>query len=175
MDELRIFIASDSVGETAELVTKACTSQFKTEGNALDIVRLPFIEIENNINEVLSLASKQKSIVVYTLVKPDMRNYLKEQLEEHNIENVDIMGPLMTILSNELNEKSLNEPGNIHKLDEDYFKKIEAIEFAVKYDDGRDTRGLLKADIVLIGVSRTSKNSLSLCLAYIRYKLIIVP
>ena len=160
MEEIRIIIASDSVGETAELVTKACTSQFKTEGNALDIVRLPYIENENNINEVVSLALEQKSIVVYTLVKPDMRNYLKEQLEEHNIENVDIMGPLMTILSNELNEKSLNEPGNIHKLDEDYFKKIEAIEFAVKYDDGRDPRGLPKADIVLIGVSRTSKTPL---------------
>ncbi|HJF22662.1 MAG TPA: kinase/pyrophosphorylase, partial [Mammaliicoccus lentus] len=84
MEEIRIIIASDSVGETAELVTKACTSQFKTEGNALDIVRLPYIENENNINEVVSLALEQKSIVVYTLVKPDMRNYLKEQLEEHN-------------------------------------------------------------------------------------------
>ena len=77
MEEIRIIIASDSVGETAELVTKACTSQFKTEGNALDIVRLPYIENENNINEVVSLALEQKSIVVYTLVKPDMRNYLK--------------------------------------------------------------------------------------------------
>lgn len=175
MEEIRIIIASDSVGETAELVTKACTSQFKTEGNALDIVRLPYIENENNINEVVSLALEQKSIVVYTLVKPDMRNYLKEQLEEHNIENVDIMGPLMTILSNELNEKSLNEPGNIHKLDEDYFKKIEAIEFAVKYDDGRDPRGLPKADIVLIGVSRTSKTPLSQYLAHKRYKVMNVP
>lgn len=175
MEEIRIIIASDSVGETAELVTKACTSQFKAEGNALDIVRLPYIENENNIDEVVSLALEQKSIVVYTLVKPDMRNYLKEQLEEHDIENVDIMGPLMSILSNELNEKSLNEPGNIHKLDEDYFKKIEAIEFAVKYDDGRDPRGLPKADIVLIGVSRTSKTPLSQYLAHKRYKVMNVP
>ena len=82
MEEIWILIASDSVGETAELVTKACNSQFKTEGNALDIVRLPYIENENNINEVVSLALEQKSIVVYTLVKPDMRNYLKEQLED---------------------------------------------------------------------------------------------
>ena len=103
MEEIRIIIASDSVGETAELVTKACTSQYKTEGNALDIVRLPYIE-KSNINEVVSLALEQKSIVVYTLVKPEMRLYLKEKLEENNIENVDIMGPLMSILSNELNE-----------------------------------------------------------------------
>ncbi|MFU1788619.1 pyruvate, water dikinase regulatory protein [Mammaliicoccus sciuri] len=175
MEEIRIIIASDSVGETAELVTKACTSQYKTEGNALDIVRLPYIENESNINEVVSLALEQKSIVVYTLVKPEMRLYLKEKLEENNIENVDIMGPLMSILSNELNEAPLNEPGNIHKLDEDYFKKIEAIEFAVKYDDGRDSRGLPKADIILIGVSRTSKTPLSQYLAHKRYKVMNVP
>lgn len=175
MEEIRIIIASDSVGETAELVTKACTSQYKTEGNALDIVRLPYIENESNINEVVSLALEQKSIVVYTLVKPEMRLYLKEKLEENHIKNVDIMGPLMSILGNELNESPLNEPGNIHKLDEDYFKKIEAIEFAVKYDDGKDPRGILKSDIVLLGISRTSKTPLSMYLANKNIKVANVP
>ena len=75
----------------------------------------------------------------------------------------------------ELGEKPLEEPGLVRKLDEDYFKKIEAIEFAVKYDDGRDPRGILKADIVLVGVSRTSKTPLSQYLAHKRYKVANVP
>jgi len=175
MDEIRLIIASDSVGETAELVTKACTSQFNQFGKALDTVRLPYIETHENVDEVISIAKEQQSIVIYTLVKPAIRNYMKEQLEENQLKHVDIMGPLMTILTEELNEQPLNEPGMVHKLDEDYFKKIEAIEFAVKYDDGRDSRGLTKADIILIGVSRTSKTPLSQYLAHKRYKVMNVP
>ncbi|TDM13114.1 pyruvate, water dikinase regulatory protein [Macrococcus lamae] len=175
MDEIRLIIASDSVGETAELVTKACTSQFNQFGNALETVRLPYIETHENIDEVISIAREQRSIVIYTLVKPNMRQYMKEQLEKYHLKYVDIMGPLMTELTIELNESPLNEPGVVHKLDEDYFKKIEAIEFAVKYDDGRDPRGLPKADIVLIGVSRTSKTPLSQYLAHKRFKVMNVP
>ncbi len=100
---------------------------------------------------------------------------MEEQLEKHQLNHVDIMGPLMAQLTNELNEMPLNEPGVVHKLDEDYFKKIEAIEFAVKYDDGRDPRGLPKADIILIGVSRTSKTPLSQYLAHKRFKVMNVP
>ena len=81
----------------------------------------------------------------------------------------------MIYLKQNLEEKPLEEPGFVRKLDEDYFKKIEAIEFAVKYDDGRDPRGLLKADIVLVGVSRTSKTPLSQYFAHKRYKVANVP
>ncbi len=81
----------------------------------------------------------------------------------------------MEQLGEELGEKPLEEPGLVRKLDEEYFKKIEAIEFAVKYDDGRDPRGILKADIVLVGVSRSSKTPLSQYLAHKRYKVANVP
>ncbi|TDM04371.1 pyruvate, water dikinase regulatory protein [Macrococcus carouselicus] len=175
MDEIRLIIASDSVGETAELVTKACTSQFNQLGKALEIVRLPYIETNENVDEVIAIAREQQSIVIYTLVKPKIRAYMKAQLEQYNLDYVDIMGPLMMILTEQLNESPLNEPGVVHKLDEDYFKKIEAIEFAVKYDDGRDPRGLPKADIVLVGVSRTSKTPLSQYLAHKRFKVMNVP
>lgn len=175
MDEIRLIIASDSVGETAGLVTKACTSQFNQVGNALEIIRLPYIETRENVDEVITIAKEQRSIVIYTLVKPNIRKYMEEQLEKHQLNHVDIMGPLMAQLTNELNEMPLNEPGVVYKLDEDYFKKIEAIEFAVKYDDGRDPRGLPKADIILIGVSRTSKTPLSQYLAHKRFKVMNVP
>ncbi|RAI81938.1 kinase/pyrophosphorylase [Macrococcoides caseolyticum subsp. hominis] len=175
MKEIRLIIASDSVGETAELVTKACISQFNLLNNVIDTIRLPYIETTENVDEVINLSKEQESIVVYTLVKPAIRKYMQQQLEAFNIKSVDIMGPLMTVLVDALDEHPLNEPGIVHKLDEDYFKKIEAIEFAVKYDDGRDVRGLAKADIVLIGVSRTSKTPLSQYLAHKRYKVMNVP
>jgi regulator of PEP synthase PpsR (kinase-PPPase family) len=74
-----------------------------------------------------------------------------------------------------LDRQARHEPGLIHQLDEDYFKKVEAVEFAVKYDDGKDSRGILKADIILLGVSRTSKTPLSMYLAHMRYKVANVP
>ena len=85
------------------------------------------------------------------------------------------MGPLMDQIAKATGLEPYNEPGRVHRLDEDYFKKIEAIEFAVKYDDGKDTSGLEKADIVLLGVSRTSKTPLSQFLALKKYKVMNVP
>lgn len=175
MSEIKLIVASDSVGETAELVTKACTSQFNQTINTLDVIRLPYIETIDNIDEVIQIAKEQPSIVIYTLVKPEMRQYMKTELDKHFIKSVDVMGPLINLLVETLKEEPMNEPGLVHQLDEEYFKKIEAIEFAVKYDDGRDQRGLSKADIVLVGISRTSKTPLSQYLAHKRFKVMNVP
>jgi regulator of PEP synthase PpsR (kinase-PPPase family) len=93
----------------------------------------------------------------------------------HAIPIVDVMGPLMNSLQVMLNEPPIGKPGLVRRLDEEYFRKVDAIEFAVKYDDGRDPRGLLRADVVLIGVSRTSKTPLSMYLANKRLKVANVP
>ncbi|HZG70437.1 MAG TPA: pyruvate, water dikinase regulatory protein, partial [Chondromyces sp.] len=162
-----IYIVSDSVGETAELVTKAAVSQFN--GSHAIIKRFPYVEDISNIDEVVSLAKNDQGIIVYTLVKPEIRKYLSDQAKKENIIIFDLIGPLMDQLEKMYNKTPLMEPGLVRRLDEDYFKKVEAIEFAVKYDDGRDPRGLLKADIILIGVSRTSKTPLSQYLAHKRF------
>src|SRR5699024_11466134 len=88
---------------------------------------------------------------------------------------VDIMGPVLSTFEQTFSVQSLNEPGLVRQLDEDYFKRVEAIEYAVKYDDGKDPRGILNADIVLVGVSRTSKTPLSQYLAMKKYKVANVP
>nr|WP_066137407.1 pyruvate, water dikinase regulatory protein [Lederbergia lenta] len=168
-----IYVVSDSVGETAELVTKAAISQFN--GSNAILKRYPFVEDIDNINEVLAMARNDQGMIVYTLVKPDIREYMKEQAKEQQINAVDVMGPIMDMFERNFDKAPLNEPGLVRLLDEDYFKKVEAVEFAVKYDDGRDPRGLLKADIILIGVSRTSKTPLSQYLAHKRYKVANVP
>jgi [pyruvate, water dikinase]-phosphate phosphotransferase / [pyruvate, water dikinase] kinase len=168
-----IYVVSDSVGETAELVTKAAISQFS--GNDITIKRFPFVEDESNVDEVISLTKCDGGMIAYTLVKPEIREYMKVAAEKADILAYDIIGPLMDQIQLLCGTEPMNKPGLIHKLDEDYFKKVEAIEFAVKYDDGRDPRGILKADIVLIGVSRTSKTPLSQYLAHKRLKVANVP
>ncbi|WP_039236906.1 pyruvate, water dikinase regulatory protein [Bacillus thermotolerans] len=173
MNDPIIYIVSDSVGETAELVTKAAVSQFN--GSHAVIKRFPYVEDRSHIDEVIDLAKIEKGLIVYTLVKPDVRDYMKQQAQKEGIVNFDLLGPLMNELESLYGRPPLMEPGLVRKLDEEYFKKVEAIEFAVKYDDGRDPRGLLKADVVLIGVSRTSKTPLSQYLAHKRLKVANVP
>ena len=175
MKKLHIFIVSDSVGETGELVAKAAVSQFRPGLQDTSLKRLPHIETVDQIIEIVHLAKIQPAIILFTLVQKKMRAALKKECARSGVRFIDLMGPLMDTLEEELNELPFEEPGLVRKLDDDYFKKIEAIEFAVKYDDGRDPRGLLLADIVLIGVSRTSKTPLSQYLAHKRYKVANVP
>src|SRR3954451_2912131 len=168
-----IYVVSDSVGETAELVTKAAISQFN--GGDIIIKRFPFVEDMTNVDDVIALTKRDKGMIVYTLVRPEIREYMAEVAEKSNILAYDIIGPLIDQIQTLCGVTPLYKPGLIHKLDEDYFKKVEAIEFAVKYDDGRDPRGILKSDIVLVGVSRTSKTPLSQYLAHRRLKVANVP
>jgi regulator of PEP synthase PpsR (kinase-PPPase family) len=168
-----VYIVSDSVGETAELVTKAAASQFDI--NQIEIRRVPYVEDIGTINEVINMAKDPDSIIAFTLVIPELRSYLLEQAKKAGIKAIDIMGPMVDGLQLLFNEPPRFRPGIVHQLDEDYFRKVEAIEFAVKYDDGRDPRGLLRADIILIGVSRTSKTPLSMYLAHKRVKVANVP
>lgn len=173
MSSLIIYVVSDSVGETAELVTKAAVSQFINA--KVTIKRIPYVETPEHIDEVISLAKLNNAIIAYTLVRPKDREYMVMRTEQEGILTYDIIGPLMDTLQERLQNDPIYQPGLVRKLDEDYFKRVEAIEFAVKYDDGRDPRGILRADIVLVGVSRTCKTPLSQYLAHKRYKVANVP
>lgn len=175
MKMLNLFIVSDSIGETGELVAKAAISQFRPGLQHTKFKRFTHIDSLDHIKEITELAKEQGAIILYTLVQTKMRQALIEYCKLYNLESVDLIGPVIKLFEKELDEKPFEEPGLVRKLDEDYFKKIEAIEFAVKYDDGRDPRGLLQADIVLIGVSRTSKTPLSQYLANKRFKVANVP
>lgn len=168
-----IYVVSDSVGETADLVVKAAASQFHS--TEVEVNRIPYVEDKETIQEVVTIAKETKSIIAFTLVVPEIKQYLLDLAAKEQVQVVDILGPMMTSLEGLTKRQPRREPGLVHKLDEEYFRKIEAIEFAVKYDDGRDPRGLLRADIVLIGVSRTSKTPLSQYLAHKRLKVANVP
>ncbi|WP_280770297.1 pyruvate, water dikinase regulatory protein [Salipaludibacillus daqingensis] len=169
----KVFILSDSVGETADHVVNAVASQFHLQD--LDIQRNPYVNQFEDIEEVIMEAKSFQAIIAYTIVVDELKDYLDRRAKEENIDAIDVMNPLITAFSKSFQIQPAHEPGMMRKLDEDYFRKVAAIEFAVKYDDAQDAGGILKADIVLIGVSRTSKTPLSMYLAHKRYKVANIP
>ncbi len=166
-------VVSDSAGDTGELAVRAAAAQFHPL--SVNIRRSAFIQSRESIDSVLAAAQADKGIVLYTLVIPYLRDHMVEQAARMKIAAIDLLGPLIDHLERALGHESRHEPGLNHVLDEDYFRKVEAVEFAVRYDDARDVSGILKADVVLVGVSRTSKTPLSMVLAHKMFKVANVP
>jgi regulator of PEP synthase PpsR (kinase-PPPase family) len=168
-----IYAVSDSIGETAERLVKAAVSQF--DASNFQIVRIAHLETEQQIDKLVADAAKCQSMICYTVVSEGLRRTLEEKINENNILAADILSPVINNMEKLSGLKSRNKPGLVHVLDSDYFKRVEAVEFAVKNDDGKNPWGLSKADIVLVGVSRTSKTPLSMYLAHKRIKVSNVP
>ena len=168
-----VFILSDSIGETAELVAKAAASQYN--GANVEVRRVPFVSDEQTIREAVTEASENNGIIIYTMILPELRKLVREYSEKASVAYVDVMGPAMDAFASIMPGKPRMEPGLVRKMDAQYFRRVEAIEFAVKYDDGKDPRGLGLADLVLVGVSRTSKTPLSMYLAHKQIKVANVP
>lgn len=168
-----VYAISDSLGETGEKLAHAAISQFDQE--SIDVIRVPFVRQPEQIRQIVNDASKLNAIICHTFVSPDLREAVHSICEECGVRCVDLLGPMLGAVETIATTKPRMKPGLIHKLDEEYFKKVEAIEFAVKYDDGKNPAGFEKADIVLIGVSRTSKTPMSMYLAHKKYKVANLP
>jgi [pyruvate, water dikinase]-phosphate phosphotransferase / [pyruvate, water dikinase] kinase len=170
---LKIFAVSDSIGETAEQVAMAAASQFKGE---VEVKRIPYINSLEDVEELITeVTNNEKSIIVSTIITVNVREYLTQKCLEKNISVINVLGPIINVTSSILNRMPDNNPGAMRKTDEVYFKRIEAMEFAMQYDDSKDYRGLKNADVVLIGLSRTSKTPLCMYLANKGIKAINIP
>lgn len=168
-----IYALSDSLGETAERVARAAASQYNQE--EFDIIRVPYIRSEQQIEDIVQQAERDNAMICYTIISPVLRRKLKGLTRLANVVVVDIIGPMLQGIGQIAESDPTMRPGMIHRLDEEYFKRVDAIEFAVKYDDGKNPLGFLKADIVIVGVSRTSKTPLSMYLAHKRIKAANLP
>ena len=168
-----ITICSDSVGETAEAVVKATIRQFDLR-NA-KIKRYSHVLTEAEIRDIVGEVAANGGMIAYTLVQPDLRELIREESLRLGVRTVDVMGPMMQAFIESFDGSPTRKPGMLHQMDDDYFRRVEAIEFTVSCDDGRDPRALLNADIVLIGVSRPSKTPLSMFLAHKGYKVANLP
>lgn len=174
MHILDIYIISDSLGETGAIVAKSAISQFKTQD--YNIKRFSYVHQLDELEVILKKAAlKHNSVIIYTLVERELVRYIREFTSKNGILSIDLMNPIIDALEEKIGLPPSREPGIIRKLDDDYFSRVAAIEFAVKYDDGKDPEGLYKAELVLIGVSRTSKTPLSMYLANKNIKVANVP
>jgi regulator of PEP synthase PpsR (kinase-PPPase family) len=168
-----IFVVSDSTGETAERVVRAALLQFPSKRARLRL----FTRTRDRaaITDVMEKANEARALVVFTIVAPELREYVRECADRFDLEAVDVIGALITKVGAFLDSSPVNLPSASMPLTEDYFRRVEAIEFAVKSDDGREPRNLRKADLILAGVSRTSKTPLSTYLAGRGLKVANVP
>lgn len=170
---LKIFAVSDSIGEIAEQVAEAAASQFNNE---VKIKRIPYVKTLEDVEEIIKqVKDEENSIIVSTIITVNIREYLTEKAIENNITVVNVLGPIINVASSILNQQPQYDPGAMWKTDEAYFKRIEAMEFAMQYDDSKDYRGLKNADVVLVGLSRTSKTPLCMYLANKGIKAINIP
>ena len=168
-----IYVLSDSTGETAERVIRAALSQFYDED--VRVHRLFKVSTQSDVKQALSVAARTPGLVVYTLVDPVLSEVVERVAEECGLVTVDLLSPLIYSMSRYLGAPSREKPGLLHRIDTDYYRRVEAVNFTVKHDDGQETRYLHKADLVLVGVSRSSKTPLSMYLAHKGYKVANVP
>lgn len=173
MRKINVHVVSDSFGETADVVSKAVLAQFPDIEYVF--IRHGFMKTEKALTELVESIANTDAMIIFTLVVEELHDHLMRECYKHGVKCFDIMGPVLKEMSEFYGKAPVKRPGRTEPLSEDYFKRIEAIEFSVKYDDGKDSRGVLKADITLIGVSRTSKTPLSMYLANRGYKVANIP
>lgn len=174
VEEIKLYVISDSIGDTVHRVAEAARAQFGKQ-KKVTILRYPFISELKELKEILRDCERNQGVLLTTLANRELNDFAKTFASQSGLDYIDVLNPLVEIIAERTNWQPANEMGMLHHLDQDYFSRIEAIEFAVKYDDGKDPNGFLKADLVLIGVSRTSKTPLSIYLAHKGYKVTNLP
>lgn len=169
-----IYIVSDGTGETAATMVRAALVQYAEY--ELNIVRFKNVRTELQIDSAIDQAFQQQAFVVYTMVSPSLHTHIRESVAAKGLKSVDLLGPLMGEMDRYLGVlKPHGEVGLLRAVDERYFKRIEAIEYTVKHDDGKVLSDLDAADIVLVGISRTSKTPLSIFLSHKGWKVANIP
>lgn len=168
-----VYLLSDSVGETAEQVAKAALSQFDEE--AFHVVRLPRVSSRGQLEGVVRGAVSDGCVFLYTLADTRLRDVMRRVTAEKDVMAIDIMGPVVGALAGAVHRDPAWKAGAVRQTDAEYFERVDALDFAVQHDDGRNTEELPQADMVLIGVSRSSKTPLSMYLAFKGYKVANIP
>ncbi|GAB4435696.1 MAG: pyruvate, water dikinase regulatory protein [bacterium] len=173
MKKEEIYLVSDATGETAEKIVLSVLAQFRKD--SVDIQKFIKVTTPEQIKEIMKKASHTGAMVVYTLAQRWMRELMFREAEANKVFTIDLLGPVISRFSQYLSIKPYEKPGAQHAIDADYFRKIDAMEFTVKHDDGQNPETLYDADIVIIGVSRTSKTPLSIYLSHEAWKVANIP
>lgn len=169
----KIYIVSDATGQSGLHILRAALVQFGPARAKMMVFH--DINTKAALRKVLEQAREMKAFVAFTFVKKEMRDYASDYCLKNHIAHLDILGPLINNLSFYLGREPLETPSLLRKVDERYFHRIDAIEYTLGHDDGRGAERLKEADIVIIGLSRTSKSPTSIFLAQEGYKVANVP
>ena len=167
-----VFVVSDGTGDTCAAAVRAAMLQFRKPWR----VRIfGGVRHESEARRVIDQAARARALVVFTLVGKPVADALLREAEEKGVSCVDLLGPLISRVAQRLHAEPRHEPGLLHAFSDEYFQRVAAVEFAVRHDDGANAHSLFEADIVLTGVSRTSKTPLTMYLAQRGYKAGNVP
>ena len=173
-EKYNVYLVSDSTGETLDRIFLSLKSQFA--GFEYDKKEYAFVRTEQQIDKIIKECNtSNNSLILYTIVETKLAKYISNQSEKNNVPCFGILGNLILSFSKLLNQKAIHKPSAQHVLDEDYYKRIEAIQFTMAHDDGKKVDDIKNADVILLGVSRTSKTPTSIYLANRGYKTINIP
>ena len=173
-EKYNVYLVSDSTGETLDRIFLSLKSQFSNF--EYEKKEFAFIRTEQQIDKIIKECNKiNNSIILYTIVETRLAKYLAHQSEVSSVPCFGVLGNLILSFSKLLNQKAIHKPSAQHVLDEDYYKRIEAIQFTMSHDDGKKIDDINTADVVLLGVSRTSKTPTSIYLANRGYKTVNIP
>jgi len=168
-----IYLVGEGTGETVSKIAKASLAQFSRQ--RVEVKAFFQVRGKRQVGRIVKEAVEKKALVAFSVVEPALRDFLIERANSGGIEAIDVIGDFIMHLSRFLGEEPLEVPGGQHALDEEYYRRIEAINFAVKHDDGNLAHGLRIADLVLVGLSRSGKTPLSIYLAHQGWKVANVP
>jgi regulator of PEP synthase PpsR (kinase-PPPase family) len=168
-----IFILSDATGRTAELVVRAALVQF--QGADVRLRTVTHVRTPEDVRAAVGAAAEAGGMIVHTLVLGELRTLILTEGRARNVPTIDLLGPLLLRLEELLELSPVRQPGLFHQLDEEYRRRFEVMEFTVRHDDGQNPQDLPQADILLVGVSRSSKTPLSMFLAWRGYRVANVP
>ena len=173
-EKYNVYLVSDSTGETLDRIFLSLKSQFANFD--YEKKEFAFVRTEQQIDKIIKECNKiENSIILYTIVETKLAKYLANQSERNSVPCFGVLGNLILSFSKLLNQKAAHKPSAQHVLDEDYYNRIEAIQFTMTHDDGKKTDDLNSADVILLGVSRTSKTPTSIYLANRGFKTINIP
>jgi regulator of PEP synthase PpsR (kinase-PPPase family) len=169
----RIILVSDGTGETAAQIIKAAMVQFGDQ--QVYFTRYKNVRNEPQMEAICEDAAINKDLVIYTIVSPQLREFLQRTAREKAIPTIDLLGPLLAGLGSYFGYQPMAIAGLLHDVNERYYQRIEAMEYTIAHDDGRDLTGLAKADVVILGISRTSKTPLSMYLSHQGWRVANIP
>jgi regulator of PEP synthase PpsR (kinase-PPPase family) len=168
-----ILIVSDGTGGTAQRALQAALTQFGETEVSIEV--RSEVRTEEQVAGAVKEAAHLGAFIVHTIVSRDLRNALADLGRLHNVPTIDLMGPLLAQLAQQLSYTPSEKPGLFRELNKEYFQRIEAVEFALRHDDGQRTHELAEAELVLLGVSRTFKTPLSIYLAFMGWLVGNIP